>query len=760
MKRIYIALMLSLIAITALIVTTSSFANAVTGNRQTLSKPLPLARISDEVSVQAKGRGNPYISLSDGHDLLTAYVGDERLVEALEQNQVQPLSLASADFDEDGVPDLIAGYEAADGQGVIALHRGNVDAIYPHSIEAQERQAKGMYADAPFLSPARVFSAPAGVDSIGAGDFDGDGHWDIVPAKRNHNRLYLLSGDGRGGLTISRIITLQGDVTAMVVGEMNRRDGLDDIVVGIKGEEGAKVLVFEGPEGALRAQPEEFILPAEATSLALGQLDDKYEYDLAIAAGNELVIVNGRDRKLSLDAEQQATVKAAKVNTQRFSSAITSIVIGDFKEGSMQEIALLCADGKLRVLSREEQSVMKLALERKEIKIALPKPIEPPPVNQFGISERRKFNEQHPATPEREETEPQEPHWQEEVLKEGFWSVEARLVNVRTSSVPLDNVLVMDRERQQIDIAVARMSEESIALASKDGVRKYPNETVEARMETGGQGVAAVLPMRLNSDALSDLVMIKASGSVITVAATIPQATYSVINTNDSGAGSLRQAIVNANINPDLDTITFSIPGSGVKTITLFSPLPQITAPVVIDGYTQPGSTQNTLSDGDNAVLRIELDGSRIAVSVKGLDILAGNSVVQGLVVNRFSDVGVFFQGNGNNRLEGSFIGTNADGTQDFGNKNYGVGIFFGSSGNTIGGSLPAVRNIISGNDNLGIWIDRDNLPQNPTTNNIVRGNYIGSNKSGTGALSNGRGMLVLGANNNFIGGTGSADKT
>jgi hypothetical protein len=77
---------------------------------------------------------------------------------------------------------------------------------------------------------------------------------------------------------------------------------------------------------------------------------------------------------------------------------------------------------------------------------------------------------------------------------------------------------------------------------------------------------------------------------MITVAATIPQAAYSVINTNDSGIGSLRQAIIDANNNAGLDTITFNISGSAIQTITLSSALPTITSPVTIQGSTTPST--------------------------------------------------------------------------------------------------------------------------------------------------------------------------
>src|SRR6187455_2104109 len=87
-------------------------------------------------------------------------------------------------------------------------------------------------------------------------------------------------------------------------------------------------------------------------------------------------------------------------------------------------------------------------------------------------------------------------------------------------------------------------------------------------------------------------------------------ATYTVINTADSGAGSLRQAIADANGNPGLDTIEFNIAAAGVQTITPVTQLPTITSPVMLDGYTQPGASANTLASGSDAVILIELSGA------------------------------------------------------------------------------------------------------------------------------------------------------
>src|SRR5437868_211501 len=72
----------------------------------------------------------------------------------------------------------------------------------------------------------------------------------------------------------------------------------------------------------------------------------------------------------------------------------------------------------------------------------------------------------------------------------------------------------------------------------------------------------------------------------------LPGATFTVSKTNDSGSGTLREAMINANTNADMDTIVFNVSGgTEVKTIVLVSPLPSITNPVMIDGTTQPGYT-------------------------------------------------------------------------------------------------------------------------------------------------------------------------
>jgi len=235
--------------------------------------------------------------------------------------------------------------------------------------------------------------------------------------------------------------------------------------------------------------------------------------------------------------------------------------------------------------------------------------------------------------------------------------------------------------------------------------------------------------------------------------------TFTVLNTTDGGAGSLRQAIVDANATANAgglpDRIEFNIPGPDtvVKTINVgTTALPVITDPVVIDGYTQPGSRENTNTVesrlGLSTVLRIELKGAGSDVHF-GLNIQAGNSTVQGLVINGFVSCGILLSPNGGNVIEGNFIGTDAGGSV---RRGPGVGVSITSSGNTIGGTTPAARNLISGHASNAVTIDAINA----AVNNVVQGNLIGIDVTGTLTLRNGGGVVIARplASGNRIGGT------
>ncbi len=208
--------------------------------------------------------------------------------------------------------------------------------------------------------------------------------------------------------------------------------------------------------------------------------------------------------------------------------------------------------------------------------------------------------------------------------------------------------------------------------------------------------------------------------------------TYTVTNTGDAGAGSLRQAILDANAHPGLNTIAFNLSGTGVQTVPLLSALPAITNPVLLDGTTQAGYAGSPL---------IVLSGANAGANVNGLTITAGNSTVKGLVINGFGGQGILLQGNGGDVIAGNYIGTDATGTARMANG--GNGISVNASNNLIGGTTAADRNVISGNGGNGIAVVG-------TINNGIEGNYIGTNATGTAALGNNLNGITI--NNNGYG--------
>lgn len=236
----------------------------------------------------------------------------------------------------------------------------------------------------------------------------------------------------------------------------------------------------------------------------------------------------------------------------------------------------------------------------------------------------------------------------------------------------------------------------------------------------------------------------------------------------------LREAMQEASSNnnaPTVDVIDFSITGDGPHIFSPATELPDIDDPLTIDGYTQGDSTpgsftddarENTLAFGTNAVLKIVIRGpstfSDPNNGFDGFDVEAGPTTIRGLVLNGFKDstsqsggqaIGFFnVEGNTNNIVEGNFIGTNAAGTAvDVNGPNNGDGvIIFGpaSTGNTIGGTTPAERNLISGNEEQGVEISASD-------SNKVQGNLIGTAKTGISDLGNTQDGVRMNGSKNLV---------
>ena len=212
-------------------------------------------------------------------------------------------------------------------------------------------------------------------------------------------------------------------------------------------------------------------------------------------------------------------------------------------------------------------------------------------------------------------------------------------------------------------------------------------------------------------------------------------ATLTVTNTGDSGAGSLRQAILDADSGAGGDTITFNIPGGGPFVITPQPPgLPAILKPTTVDGTTQPGYAGTPIIEIAN-------------FSGTGLKLQGGGSTVRGVVVRGMNN-GISMESN-NNHVEGCYVGTDVTGTLAAANGT-GITVQSGSTGNTIGGSSAAQRNLISANV-AGIALIN-------ATNAVIQGNYIGTTADGTAPLGNSQGILATATTNLVVGGSGAGE--
>ncbi|HEY2798767.1 MAG TPA: S-layer homology domain-containing protein [Thermoanaerobaculia bacterium] len=213
--------------------------------------------------------------------------------------------------------------------------------------------------------------------------------------------------------------------------------------------------------------------------------------------------------------------------------------------------------------------------------------------------------------------------------------------------------------------------------------------------------------------------------------------TFPVTTAADSGPGSLRQAILDANTNAGPDTITFAIPGSGVHVIKPLTGLPAITQDLTIDGYSQTGAAANTNAFGQpwNGTVLIELDGENLAdPNGAGLTLASGTTVIRGLAINRCKGVsyGAIHLADGSGTIAGNLLGLDAAGGQIPGAAyTQEAGVWCDAGTFVIGGPNPADRNVISGNGFPGgVHVDNG-------SHATIQGNYIGTDLTGTLPIAN-----------------------
>ncbi len=691
-----------------------------------------MAQWSGEPQILGAQRGNPWINVKDGREILSDFAGASDLRFEFENNQIRSLSLAAADFDDDGMPDIVTGY-ANDKGGTASFMRGNVDAVYPNSAEAKERKAQGEFTDASFLSPAKLFALPTTPDFLAAGDFDADGHFDIAAAARNEAAIYFLKGDGRGEFVLSKRIELSGKVTALLAEDFNRRDGLNDLIVAVQTEQNSKVLIFENPYGASKATPEIYTFAKPVKSLAVHLIEGDARFDLAIAAGNEFAILRGRDRKLLFDesGNQSETVQMSR---RKFDFEIDALTVGDFikDESYKNEIALLANDGVIHLLEKSELAAIA-----------------------GGSTRKIEFSENISDAKLKPSATADSSDWREEktISLPNYLSgdVAPIMLTARVSARSIDTLVIGAGSRIHLltsDIKPPRSETQKI---------NYEGQKFElaASLDVASR-TTAILPMRLNIDALSDLVVMREDSVAPTIVQTAPMATFTVdsnATANDPRLGdgicAINPCPIDGNLpctgpctywaardqaafNGGASLINFSAPSNSFVASQF-----GITSPLTIDGTTGVG--------GFVVFTGIFNQFPASHRSGNGVD----SCVIRGIVASGYVDNYYINFGGSNSIAEGNRLGTNVAGTAVMPNNGYGVVAGFGNT--LIGGTTVAARNIIStGVGGDGVFIS--SFGSGGT--NRVQGNFIGTDVTGTIALGN-RGFGIQTAGENIlVGGT------
>lgn len=537
---------------------------------------------------------------------------------------MKPLSLASADFDEDGVPDLVSGHLTV-MSGLVLLHRGNAGAIYPDQGQSGKPQ--------PFFPDVVRIEMPVPPEFLFAGDIDGDGHHDLITAARGVSSIYWRRGDGRGGFGSAAEIVLPGTVQDAAAARVLPGEGAIDLSIAVDTGNGSSILIFRNV--AKSSTPDLVTLPVRVNAIACGRLNGDAMVSVAAASSDHLLII-------------RQDVGEPVIERHDLGSPIRSIVIGDFNGRGLNELLIMTAAGSFRMDSSGIQTLQSKT---------------PPETSQLPGQEMRP-------------------------------------VSGRLSSRAGESLIIVDGSRLHLiaDALTPQTPATSLSI---------------------GADVTAILPMRLNADALSDLVILESGNAPIRIIETRAQNAFAVTNINDGGSGSLRQALLDANAAPGSDSISFNIQGSGPHRIVINSELPLVGDGITIDGTTQPGFV---------GVPLIEISASDIGYT-NGLRLWGSNCTVRGLILNTLSVERINTAGN---IIEGNYVGVNSLGQAPTGQfPSFGVN---GSASCIVGGTMPQARNLLSsGASVIG------------SNGSRVLGNYIGVNVTGGMALENPFGRQVDG---------------
>lgn len=749
-------------------------------------------------TLNAAGRGKPHFGFDDGRELMLGNGAGASL----------PFAMASADFDSDGFADVAV----ADSSGSITLLKGrdpSVFALQPNLPPSEQPKPE------PFTAVPTGARLGFGPDRIFAGDFNADGKQDLLGFAAGATGFELLSGDGRGHFSAPTIMNVGGTVSAVESGEIGKPDGQADLAVALTNEKGSFVAIYEHPESAFRHPPEVIKLPSPANSIAIGNTDEDFYSDVAVSCGSKLILIHERGQVYPWDMMPESGIKRppAIVEIRDMPAMIISMAVGRFGEKRGASLALLGGDGrifrlepvrKLGPTASRPASVRKMtalpfvptgsetrnyALAAPEARVGGADPSGNPLVD---YSEMRTVGKEEYFQRRAEELAKNQAKYSPEelatitgIVKEKSAAMEKdrraaflRSVSPRTSRLKdwaietvasdpglaaaanaggqLDRVNVSDGDLDDLMVSAVGSDEIRLVSRQKNAGGGYRAEIATISAVAGA--TRTVLPVKLNLDALDDLLVLSDGRTAPSVVMTAPQSVIYVTSTDDStvcnpypDTCTLRGAILAANSSPGTDIVGFAISNS-TSIIQLQSQLPVITDSISMQAGNRP--------DGSKY---IEISGNNIPGAADGIKLRSSNNFVWGLAINGMPNTlgggaavggnGITLEStssspnNGNNYVVGLYLGTDATGTISKPNASTGM-LIFDSDNNAVGGGGIGFRNVMSGNNTGGSY----GLDVTVGNSNNFQNNVIGLDATGVVKLGNTSGVFLSGAGNQFGG--------
>jgi CSLREA domain-containing protein len=529
------------------------------------------AETPDAITLKAEKRGFPLINLLDGKKL-----GSELLAGAAAQSRVagRPQTMLNADLNLDGASDLIVGYASSNG-GHLLVYQGNPDSLSARAPESFEGIKEGRF-PAPFLSSAKSVELSIAPDFIGAGDFNRDGYKDIIAAARGANSLVLLAGNANADFSL-QTIELPGQVTALLAENIDPADGQPDVAVALSDSNGAWLFVFDNEHNVFAEQPRMYLLPAAATSLALGQLDDSAPMDILAAAGGKAVVIHGSYPEKNESPESQLKANAYQVETLNAGLDVAAVRVGHFvwDRENRPEIALLGASGTIQILQRgnidrrqysEEEWETYWTKREEQDQIELQRRSADPTNRAIAVQTNQKQQRQTAQ----KWTEADSFQLSSGLNLSGV-SAASVFTSARMTTQGVDNLIVADSASRKIKVLLQN-NDELKAAAGDSNELSATGALVAIDFETQAPPVA-VLPMRLSVMTRPGLVMLDKDNAEVSYSVAAPVATYTVTKTADTADGacnadcSLREAFIAANATVNTPDIV-SVP-AGTYTLTI-----------------------------------------------------------------------------------------------------------------------------------------------------------------------------------------------